>query len=73
MLTIEQVNEDIPTIESFIARSCDFCIANDWYCTGYCEELLKAEKIPFEKIQAAYARHDGDMVKVHRYIKQFRL
>lgn len=72
MMTIEEVKEEIPTIESFIHQSCNMCTGNDWYCPRLCDDLEKAQRIPFEKIQSAYARHDGDMKKVFRYIKQAR-
>lgn len=72
-MTIEEAKEKIPTIESFIQESCNHCTANDWYFPSLCDDLEKAKRMPFEKIQAAYARHGGDMVKVHRYIKQFRI
>lgn len=72
-MTIEEAKEDIPTIESFLVQSCDNCTANDWYCPSYCADLEKAQKMPFEKIQQIYAKWDGDMVKVFRYIKQYRL
>lgn len=72
-MTIQEAYEDIPTIESFVSLSCNSCTANDWYCPRICDDLEKAKRMPFEKIQRAYARHDGDMMKVYRYIKQFRL
>ena len=72
MMTLEEAKEEIPTIEYFIQHSCDMCTANDWYCPRLCDDLEKAKRMPFEKIQSAYARHDGDMVKVYRYIKQAR-
>lgn len=71
-MTVEEAREEIPTIDSYISHSCGCCTSNDWYCPNLCEELEKAKRIPFEKIQAAYARHDGDMRKVFRYIKQYK-
>ena len=72
-MKIEEAKEEIPTIECFLDVSCNQCTANDWYCPSYCDDLEKARKMPFEKIQQAYARNDGDMRKVFRYIKQYRL
>jgi hypothetical protein len=70
-MTIEEAKEEIPTIESFLHFSCDCCTANDWYCPSYCLDLEKAQKIPFEKIQQAYAKYDGDPVKLCSYIKKY--
>lgn len=72
-MTIEEAKEECPTFDFFISDACCQCTANDWYCPSLCHDLKKAERMPFEKIQAAYARHDGDMKKIFRYIKQFRL
>ena len=72
-MSIEEAKKDIPTIESFLRQSCNTCTANDWYCPSYCDDLEKAKKMPFEKIQQIYAKWDGDMVKVFRYIKRYRL
>ena len=72
-MTFEQAKEELPTIDYFIQSACDCCTANDWYCPSLCHVLKKAERMPFEKIQIAYARHDGDMRKIYRYIKQFRI
>lgn len=71
-MTIDEVKEEIPTVNSFIQQSCNCCNANDWYCPSLCNDLEKAKRMPFEKIQKAYARHDGDMKKVFRYIKQYK-
>ena len=72
-MTLQRAKEEIPTIEIFLEKSCNNCSANDWYCPSYCLGLEKAKKMPFEKIQQIYAKWDGDLVKVHRYIKQYRL
>lgn len=71
-MTIEEAREEIPNIDYFINMSCNCCISNDWYCPSLCHFLEKAKRLPFEKIQSAYARHDGDMVKVSRYVKNAR-
>lgn len=64
--------EEIPDFKSFEQAYCDTCNF-DGYCVGKCESLFKATKIPFEKLQACYERNDGDMSKVHRYIKRYVL
>lgn len=72
-MTIEQARQEMPNIDYFLSVACGCCTANDWYCPSYCYDLEKAQKMPFEKIQQAYARHDGEIWKVMRYIKQARL
>lgn len=71
-MTLEEVKEEIPTLERFLSMACGMCTGNDWYCPSYCHDLEKAKRIPLEKIQQSYARHDGDMYKVIRYIKNVR-
>lgn len=70
-MTIEEAKEEIPDFDTFVKHACVAC-RSEWYCPSYCETLIKAEKI-FDKVQAAYARHDGDMCKVFRYIKKRRI
>lgn len=72
-MNIEQVREEIPDIKWFKHIICDACTANDWYCPSDCDFLLKAGQMPFEKIQQAFARHDGDLTKVIKYIKQYKI
>lgn len=71
-MTIEQAREEMPNIDYFLSSVCVICTANDWYCPTYCHDLEKAQRMPFEKIQKAYARHDGELWKVMRYIRQAR-
>lgn len=71
-MTIEEAKEECPTIDYFIHSACFCCTANDWYCSYFCDHIKKAQRMPFEKIQAAYARNDGDMKKIIRYIKRFK-
>ena len=68
-MTIEKVKEEIPTFEVFAKICCDNCTANDAYCPSYCHELEKASRIPLEILQAKYAKYDGDLRKVVRYVK----
>lgn len=71
-MTIEEAKREMSNIDYFLAVACEECTGNDWYCPKHCDVLEKAKKMPFEKIQQAYARHDGMMYKVFRYIKQAR-
>lgn len=71
-MTLEQAKEEMPDYDSFKSELCGCWCKCDWYCPDECDVLTKARKIPFEKIQQAYARHDGDMVKVVRYIRNKR-
>jgi hypothetical protein len=68
-MTLEKAKEEIPDFETYAKICCDNCTANDWYCPSYCPELKKASSIPFNIIQEKYARYDGDLRKVVRYIK----
>lgn len=69
-MTLEEVKEEYPDFRAFKRDMCDRCISNDWYCPDLCDVLSKATRIPFEDIQKVIARHDDDMVKTIRYIKQ---
>ena len=69
-MTLEQVKEEYPDFDSYRRAICNTCTANDWYCPSLCDDLLKASRMPFKDIQKALARHDGDIVKTIRYIKQ---
>ena len=69
MLTIEQALEDIADIDQFCHQICNACSSNDWYCPSECNELIKAREIGFDRILKCYARHDGDLRSVMRYIK----
>lgn len=68
-MTIEEAKQEIPTFDSFVDEMCNAC-TSDGYCPSYayCDVIRKAEKM-FDRVQQAYARHDGDIVKVDRYIK----
>ena len=72
-MTIEEAKEEIPTMEYFLEWACGCCTANDWYCPSYCNTLLKAQRMPFEKILKSFARNDGDIRKVCQYIKYARV
>lgn len=66
------MNDELPNFEYFAQCVCENCTSNDWYCPSYCDVLRKAEKMPFEDIQKAYERNDGDIRKVIRWIKRKR-
>lgn len=68
-MKLTEAKAEIKDIDTFCHCACIHC-NNDWFCPSYCEMLEKARRIPFYRIIACYARHDGDMAKVFRYIKQ---
>ncbi len=72
-LTEEQRNYYLGSYQDFCTECCNNCAAvPDGYCS-YCLILRKGALIPFEKIQAAYIRHKGDLMKVCSYIRRYRL
>ena len=71
-MTIEEAKEYIPDFKSFYAEACAMC-AQEWYCPHNCEILDKARKMDFNRILKCYARHDGEMYKVLRWLKQARI
>lgn len=72
-MRIEEAKEEIPTFDAFRIQCCNQCTGNDAYCPSDCEMLEKADKLDFERIQKCYAKHDGDLRKVSRYIKQAKI
>lgn len=68
-MTPEEAKVEIPDIDTFCRHACVHC-NSEWYCPSYCDLLEKARRMPFDRIVACYARHEGDMAKVFRYIKQ---
>lgn len=71
-MTIEEAKKDIPGIYTFLAKAC-LCCSNEWYCPTYCNVLEKAKRMDFNRILKCYARHDGEMYKVLRWLKQARI
>jgi hypothetical protein len=71
-MTIEEALEECCDTDTLRLNLCIACCANDWYCGSYCDELEKAGRIPFEKLIKSYARNDGDLVKVIRYIRRYK-
>lgn len=73
-MTIEEAKEYIPDFEAFRKEACTVCTANDWYCPfNVCDTLLKAGELDYNRILKCYARHDGEMYKVLRWLKQARI
>lgn len=72
-MTIKEAKEYIPDFEAFRNEFCSVCVANDWYCPNVCDTLLKAGELDYNRILKCYARHDGEMYKVFRWIKQARI
>lgn len=71
-MTIEEAKKEISSfkdLNSLLCRNCN----NIWYCPDDCAIVEKSRIIPFEKIIASYARNDGDIRKLFRYIRNFRL
>lgn len=71
-MTLEEAKVELPNFDFFRRCVCDECTANDWYCPSDCESLVRAKRIPFEKIQIEFAKFDGELWKVMRYIKDRR-
>jgi len=71
-MTLEQAKEELPNWNEFWKKLCDHCIENDLDCPDLCPTLEKSKRVPFISIQEAYARHDGELWKVARYINQHK-
>jgi len=67
-MTLEEAKQECVDFDTFASEFCCACTAED-FCPSYCNTLIKAERI-FDRVLEAYARHDGDMRKVDRYIRQ---
>ena len=69
-MTIEEAKQEIPTFDSYVDEMCNACTF-DGYCPtyAYCDVIRQSEKM-FDKVQQAWARYDGDVRKVWRYVKQ---
>ena len=72
-MTLDEAREEIGDIDSFCKNACYDCTANDWFCPDECDNLKKAMQIDFDRIAKAYARYDGDLSKVFRYINQAKV
>lgn len=67
------MENEFDNFKEFKLHVCVKCTANDAYCPSNCDLLEKARKMPLEIINQAYSRHGGDMQRVCRYIKQYRI
>ena len=67
-MTIEEAKQEIPDFNTFANEFCNVC-TSDTYCSFYCDTLKKAKNM-FDRVQQSYARYDGDIMKVDRYIKR---
>lgn len=72
-MTIEQARECIPDFNAFENEFCNSCVANNWYCPDRCPVLKKALKMDFERILKSYARNDGDLTKVSRFLREAQI
>lgn len=72
-MTIEQARECIPDFNAFENEFCNSCVANNWYCPDRCSVLKKALKMDFERILKSYARNDGDLTKVSRFLREAQI
>ena len=72
-MTIEEAKEYIPDFDAFRKEFCAVCVANDWYFPNVCDTLLKASGLDYDRILKCYARYDGEMYKVLRWLKQARI
>ena len=72
-MTLDEAREEIGDIDNFYKNACYDCTANDWFCPDECDNLKKARQIDFDRIVKAYARYDGDLSKVFRYINQAKI
>lgn len=72
-MTIEEAREEIPRFEVFAEKMCSRCANLDCFglCADLCAQYQKVKIIAiidFKRIQKAYARHNGDIVKVVKFI-----
>lgn len=72
-MTEQQAREAIPDIDTFCQLCCNYCESNDWYCPSECDDLEKARQLDFNRIINCYARYDGDLRKVCRYIRNTKI
>lgn len=72
-MTIKEAKEYIPDFEAFRNEFCSVCVANDWYCPNVCDTLLKAGELDYNRILKCYARNDGEIWKVVRWLKKARI
>ncbi len=69
-MQIEQAKRECGSIDDLCHTLCDYCTSNDWDCPSDCDFLIKARKIGIDRLTSCYAKHDGDLQKVVRYIRR---
>ena len=74
-MTIEEAREQIPHFGTFRRMVCSDCpFTTKKFCLWHdCDEMNKARAMDFNRILKCYARHDGEMHKVLRWLKQARI
>lgn len=72
-MTYEQALEEMGDIDDFCIKCCNRCTGNDWYCPSPCDMLEKARQLDYSRLVKCYARHEGDLNKVSRYISQAKV
>ncbi len=72
-MTLDEARKEIGSIDYFCKSACNVCTANDWFCPDECDNLKKARQIDFDRIVKAYARYDGDLSRVFRFINQAKI
>lgn len=72
-MTYQEAKAEIGDMDTFCQLYCDSCTSSPWSCPDECQTLFKARQMGIRRITECYARHDGDMKKVDRYIKQAKL
>lgn len=73
MIAAVNMEEKFETIDNFCAYVCSGACKEEWFCPTECELLQKARKMPLKKINTKWIEHDGDIRKVARYIKNYRI
>lgn len=72
-MTLDEARKKLGNIDDFCKSACSVCTANDWYCPTECDTLRKARRMNFDRIIKSYARNDGDLSKVFRFIKEAKI
>lgn len=72
-MTEDEAREEIPDIYNFCYDFCTCGCGHEDYCPSECYVLEKARRLDFNRIIKCYARHDGDLQKVCRYIKEAKV
>jgi hypothetical protein len=71
-MTVLEARNDIQNIEQLCNRICCNCPVDELFCPTPCIELEKAIRMPFEKLLRCYARSNGDLKEVLKYICRYK-